>query len=464
MYEKLAERIGIPVEEVRAAMWELERKARGITRPMGVYRHRMETRLENKLLTLLHKQQDYVLKHLQALSIFKQKGIRVIQRKELINDLNDLMRNLPHRKDIAQQIYDHGALVTMKAGQRSVKDYGLAKLGIEWDLGHPAAVSFLRDMSYLHLSQRAGSIDATTQNAIRDIIMNGAQAGQTYTEMAGAIRALDETIFSRTRAQLIATNTLGKAYEFGNREPLREAHDRGNNVEKLWQTVEDDKVTEECAANEDEGWIPFEQAHKSGDQQPLRSGNPRCRCTELYRILERTGTEVNPADAEEAAPASRREDAPLQKPKAQQQPEVIVKELTLKDGNTIKSRTGYGYHAFDTKYMPDVLDKGLVPRLTFADQRFPGHPGDEIPKVYFAADEKLVGVGLDMHSSSSVARVGLNEFEVGKTFKDPHIPQPGNVVFDFYTEHGWPRELVQVKDENGKYVPILQYIKDHPKP
>jgi hypothetical protein len=125
---------------------------------------------------------------------------------------------------------------------------------------------------------------------------------------------------------------------------------------------------------------------------------------------------------------------------------------------------GYGYHAFDTKYMPDVLDKGLVPRLTFADQRFPGHPGDEIPKVYFAADEKLVGVGLDMHSSSSVARVGLNEFEVGKTFKDPHIPQPGNVVFDFYTEHGWPRELVQVKDENGKYVPILQYIKDHPKP
>lgn len=464
MYENLAKRLGIPVEEVRAAMWELERKARGILRPMGVYRHKMETRLENRLYTLLGKQQDYILKHLPELSIFKQKGVRVIEKKALINDLNDLMRNLPHRKAIAENIYDHGALVTMKAGARSVKDYGLAKLGIEWDLGHPAAVAFLRDMSYLHLSERAGSINAHTNDTIRSIITEGAQAGQTYTEMAAAIRALDSTLFSRSRAQLIATNTMGRAYEFGNREPLREAHERGNNVEKSWATVNDDKVTEECAANEEEGWIPFEQAHKSGDQNPLRSGNPRCRCTELYRVLDRAGVETSPQDAEDAVPQSRREDEPLEKPKEQVKPEVIVKELTLKDGNTIKSRSGYAYHAFDQKYLPDVLDKGLVPRVTFADQRWPGHPGDEVARVYFAADEKLVGVGLDMHSSNSIARVNLGEFTAADTFKDPHIPQPGNTVFDFYTEHGWGTQLVQVKDENGKYITVAQYIKDHPKP
>ena len=68
---------------------------------------------------------------------------------------------------------------------------------------------------------------------------------------------------------------------------LWDALDAGLDVEKHWSTMGDDKVSDECLLNEqdgEDGWIPLEQAHTSGHMHPLRF--PGCRCDELYRVKQ----------------------------------------------------------------------------------------------------------------------------------------------------------------------------------
>jgi len=57
--------------------------------------------------------------------------------------------------------------------------------------------------------------------------------------------------------------------------------EQGLMMEKKWLTVGDDLVSEECDANEAEGWILSDAVHMSGHMHPPRF--PGCRCDELYR-------------------------------------------------------------------------------------------------------------------------------------------------------------------------------------
>jgi hypothetical protein len=83
---------------------------------------------------------------------------------------------------------------------------------------------------------------------------------------------------------MIATNEIGHAYGKGNSIPIEDAVKKGKTATKKWLTTNDDKVTEECGANEDEGWIPFKDTFSSGDTEAPRDSHPRCRCDTLYNI------------------------------------------------------------------------------------------------------------------------------------------------------------------------------------
>lgn len=287
MYEKLSKKIGLPVEMVRRAMWNLEHKARGLLRPNGLYLHRMETRMEAQIQELLDKQLEYVVRHAAELSFFKQKGIRRVDTKALDTELRDLTYNLPHKKEIADTMKRYSALVMLKGAQSRINKLRLGQFGINFNLTNTRAVQFLNGLTNLHLSDKQGSITRTTKNGIIKVISEGAQEGLSYGEMAKRIRDLGEAgIFSPARSQLIATRTIAEGYEFGNREPMKEAQDKGLRVQKSWVTVGDDKVTPECAANEDEEWLEMDEAHSSGDQNPPRLENPRCRCSEAYRVID----------------------------------------------------------------------------------------------------------------------------------------------------------------------------------
>jgi phosphohistidine phosphatase SixA len=129
-------------------------------------------------------------------------------------------------------------------------------------------------------------LDQTTvdraHNALKGI-------ADTFT-VAGAIAALqqlfdgfeDPGTGKLSRADTVALQTVSDGYHAGGKDTASEVSDSGDQVEKRWETGGD--ACETCQANEDEGWVPDDEAHGSGDFEP--PAHPNCDCSETYRIAE----------------------------------------------------------------------------------------------------------------------------------------------------------------------------------
>jgi hypothetical protein len=158
-----------------------------------------------------------------------------------------------------------------------------AQLGFDakttFSLSNPRAVAFFR--------QTGGSIDyikgiqGTTAESLKTLITTALDEGWSYNDTAKEIRKLFDGPISTDRARLIATHEAAQAYEAGNRAFADSIRDDGIEMEKMWTTSHDDRVSDGCATNESDGWIPIDQPHSSGDQEPPRF--PGCRCYEQYR-------------------------------------------------------------------------------------------------------------------------------------------------------------------------------------
>lgn len=159
--------------------------------------------------------------------------------------------------------------------------------GFEIDFSVPTRpeAEYIQALTTLHLSQRAGSITKTTVDRIRALIVEGVSQGMTYRQVADNISQLDPLVFSRNRAEIIAVNQMGKAYQYGEYLPMKYAQDSGYTVEKFWATVNDDRVTATHRINQADGYVPLDQPFSgTGDQLPPGSDNPRCRCALAYRL------------------------------------------------------------------------------------------------------------------------------------------------------------------------------------
>lgn len=162
----------------------------------------------------------------------------------------------------------------------------LADVNIDFafNLRNPRAEQYLQEHGYGLISQ----IDAVTRGNIATIIDNGTAEGWSYNRMAREISSLYSQMavgqpqqHIDSRAHLIAVTEIGNAYEAGGAIVIQDLQDAGLQMEKMWLTVGDDRVSDGCEGNAAEGWIPYTQAHASGHMNPLRF--PGCRCTELYR-------------------------------------------------------------------------------------------------------------------------------------------------------------------------------------
>lgn len=290
MYKEAAEILGLPEETVKSGLWFLEHRAAAIERKQnGKFLATNEKRLENRLVRIFAKQQKYIIDSLQDLSVFRQKGIRRIERKILSAEIDDIMKGLPEVDTLAETLVEFASGVMIKGARTSIGTYKLGSFGISFTLSNINAIRYMESLSGLHLSDRDGSISKTTKDRIIDTIGRGVSEGLSYNQMAREIEAFGEAgVFSRARATMIATNEIGKAYEFGNFVPVNEYQDRtGKQVKKYWRTQGDDKVTAECAANEDANGghgLLLEEAFPSGDKTAPRASNPRCRCSTQYDI------------------------------------------------------------------------------------------------------------------------------------------------------------------------------------
>jgi hypothetical protein len=148
-----------------------------------------------------------------------------------------------------------------------------------FSLTNPRAVAWMR--------KNGGSVDYirgiqdTTKESLKGLISQGLDNGWSYNQTAKEIRKLFDGPITTKRAQLIAVTESARAYEAGNRAFADTLVDDGIQIEKQWVTSHDDRVSDGCETNELDGWIPIDQPHTSGDQEPPRF--PGCRCYEAYR-------------------------------------------------------------------------------------------------------------------------------------------------------------------------------------
>lgn len=159
------------------------------------------------------------------------------------------------------------------------------------------AAGFTFDMLQLstnlfqYSSQLIRGIDETTRRRVIEILTEGAEAGLSYSAIATNLRREFRQFavprpqrHIRDRATLIAVTEIGNAYVRGQVEAVRQMMSLGLRFEKFWQTVGDDRVSDGCLENQDNGWIEWEQQFASGHDWPLRF--PGCRCSLLTRLKQ----------------------------------------------------------------------------------------------------------------------------------------------------------------------------------
>jgi hypothetical protein len=148
-----------------------------------------------------------------------------------------------------------------------------------FSLTNPRAVAWMR--------KNGGSVDYirgiqdTTKESLKGLISQGLDNGWSYNQTAKEIRKLFDGPITTKRAQLIAVTESARAYEAGSRAFADTLVDDGISMQKMWMTSHDDRVSDGCETNELDGWIPIDEPHTSGDQEPPRF--PGCRCFEAYR-------------------------------------------------------------------------------------------------------------------------------------------------------------------------------------
>lgn len=151
----------------------------------------------------------------------------------------------------------------------------------------PGALDYLKEYG----AERVAQIDATTREYIKTQVSHAMEEGWSYNRTAKAItdRYKEFAIGKpqehiRSRAHLVAVTETGNAYVEGQMQTGQWMQSLGLEVEKYWQNVGDDKVSDGCLGNTAAGWIPLDDRFPNGpnDMRPLRF--PGCRCGLQQRV------------------------------------------------------------------------------------------------------------------------------------------------------------------------------------
>lgn len=114
------------------------------------------------------------------------------------------------------------------------------------------------------------AITDTTREGIRSLVQDTIEGKISVIDLPAALK--DSNGFSEDRANMIARTEVNMANGAGALAGLMQS-----GVElKVWLTSGDADVSEECAANEDQGPIPVEDSFESGDDTD--PAHPNCRC------------------------------------------------------------------------------------------------------------------------------------------------------------------------------------------
>lgn len=224
--------------------------------------------------------------------LFGRQGVRVVRalgkrraefREALGDDFDDLFDDATSKTSIEMQeaIEAAAKAALIEAGKTITREMDWTRV---FSLTNPRAAAYIRDVG----ANAVTRIDDTTRREIRAIVLAGIENGTSYAEVARQIKRRYQQYAAgvpqkhiRSRAELIAVTEAGNAYQTGNFIQIGEIAAAGVKMQKRWLTSGDDRVSDGCRDNQAQDWIPYDQAHNSGHDHPLRF--PGCRCVELYR-------------------------------------------------------------------------------------------------------------------------------------------------------------------------------------
>ncbi len=241
----------------------------------------VETALKKKLARAFKKQGKLFLKRLNKIS-------DKWPVKEAAGNLSDF----PDWEDVFNSAADDTQDDFVKAVNLAIKKVmtvsgkSLAAelgLGISFDLKNPRAVKYMQERGLEMLKE----INEATTEDLRDLLSASIQNGDSWQDIARGIDEMFGDDYPRWRAKMIARTETGNAYEQGTTAYAAQITKAGVSIEKSWLT--DGQADDECADNEDAGWISEDETFPSGDDEPL--AHPNCRCTLIRRVVTDTKKE-----------------------------------------------------------------------------------------------------------------------------------------------------------------------------
>ena len=244
---------------------------------------RLARQAKPKIAAFFEMQKDLVLKELEALRPHFPEPEAKMQKAPPLPKIVDTAWNA------IWESVSKDTTGTLQTLIKSIESEGLLKGALQmkkvvpsdkstFDLSNPRAVAWFNEMG--GSTKYITGMQDTTRDEIKTLITNALDTGQSYTQTAKDISDAFDGM-SRERAQTIAVYESAQAYESGNMMFAQTLVEDGIDMEKFYQTSEDDLVSDLCQGNQDDDWIPIDQYHTSGVQQP--PGHVRCRCFEKYR-------------------------------------------------------------------------------------------------------------------------------------------------------------------------------------
>lgn len=180
------------------------------------------------------------------------------------------------------------AAIVKGMGKAMTAGGGVAEveLGLAFDLENPKAQAYIAKTGGELITRMA----KTTKDRVRTVLGQSFEGGWSWGKLARELksrfadmggRAPQQHI--RSRAELIAINELGNAFEEATMQTAEGLASSGIGVEKQWLNSGDDRVSDGCLENTAAGWIALRDTFPSGHLRPLRF--PGCRCSTEKRIV-----------------------------------------------------------------------------------------------------------------------------------------------------------------------------------
>lgn len=153
-----------------------------------------------------------------------------------------------------------------------------------WILFDPVIYSqYAKQRWILNLSNYKWAITHTTKRKVIETIKTWIDQNLTVWEMQKQIENLDPILFGPARARTIAVTEIGKAYEFGNLQPVEQLTKQAPwiKMKKLRLTCRDAKVRPEHREAEEEWRVELDHIYSSTGTKTAPWWI-NCRCTMEY--------------------------------------------------------------------------------------------------------------------------------------------------------------------------------------